>query len=94
MALDMVAVTGDGSTLYTGDMQASTVSRLDVAAMRKTASFDVPTTPEAITVTRDGREVWVGSNDEQVVSVLDAMSGELALERGGRGAVARDDHHP
>ena len=73
----MVAVTGDGSTLYTGDMQASTVSRLDVASRTKTGSFDVPTTPEAITVTRDGSEVWVGSNAMERVSVLDTRSGEI-----------------
>jgi len=73
----MVAVTGDGSTFYTGDMQASTVSRLDVASMRKTASFSVPTTPEAITVTPDGAEVWVGSNAQERVSVVDTGSGEI-----------------
>jgi DNA-binding beta-propeller fold protein YncE len=74
----MVAVTGDGSTLYTGDMQAATVSRLDVGTLSKTASFAVPAQPEAITVTRDGAQVWVGSNAEERVSVVDTESGEVA----------------
>jgi DNA-binding beta-propeller fold protein YncE len=73
----MVAVTGDGSTLYTGDMAAATVSRLDVASRSKTGSFDVPDTPEAITVSRDGAEVWVGSNAEGRVSVVDTETGEV-----------------
>ena len=41
----MVAVTGDGATLYTGNMQAATVSELDVATARRTRTFAVPGTP-------------------------------------------------
>lgn len=73
----MVAVTGDARTLYTGDMGASTVSRLDVPSMRKTRSYSVPGQPEAITVSRDGSQVWVGSNAEGVVSVLDTEAGSV-----------------
>jgi len=78
----MVAVTGDGSTLYTGDIGANTVSRLDVAARARTASFAVPAQPEAITVSSDGSQVWVGSNAEGVVSVVRPASGtvETALD--------------
>jgi len=74
----MVAVTGDGRTLYTGDIGSGTVSRLDVASRRKTASFSVPAQPEAITVTREGTQVWVGSNAEGVVSVVDPATGGVA----------------
>lgn len=73
----MVAVTGDGRTLYTGDMGAGTVSRLDVASRSKTRSYRVPATPEAITVSRDGSQVWVGSNDEGYVSVVDTETGAV-----------------
>lgn len=78
----MVAVTGDGSTLYTGDIGAGTVSRLDVATRRKTGSFEVPAQPEAITVSSDGRQVWVGSNAEGKVSVVHPENGavETALD--------------
>lgn len=73
----MVAVTGDGSTLYTGDIGEGTVSRLDVSSASKTRSYSVPSQPEAITVTSNGAEVWVGSNAEGFVSVLDTESGEV-----------------
>jgi DNA-binding beta-propeller fold protein YncE len=73
----MLAVTGDGRTLYTGDIQAGTVSRLDVASMSRTRSYDVPPQPEAITVSRDGSEVWVGSNSEGRVSVVDTEAGAV-----------------
>lgn len=74
----MVAATGDGSTLYTGDMAAGTVSRLDVGSGERIESWPVPPTPEAITVSRDGREVWVGSNDRGLVSVLEPHTGEVS----------------
>ncbi len=73
----MVAVTGSGETLYTGDMGAGTVSRLDVASRAKTRSYPVPATPEAVTVSRDGSQVWVGSNAEGFVSVVDTETGEV-----------------
>lgn len=73
----MVAVTGDGSTLYTGDIGEGTVSRLDVASASKSRSYRVPAQPEAVTVSRDGSEVWVGSNAEGYVSVVDTETGEV-----------------
>lgn len=79
----MVAVTGDGSTLYTGDMGDGTVSRLDVATRHKTDVYGVPSEPEAITVRGDGSEVWVGSNAEGLVSILDPASGEVGSPLSG-----------
>lgn len=73
----MVAVTGDGSTLYTGDIGEGTVSRLDVASASKTRSYAVPSQPEAVTVSDDGAQVWVGSNAEGFVSVVDTETGEV-----------------
>ncbi|MDH3270769.1 MAG: YncE family protein [Gemmatimonadota bacterium] len=73
----MVAVTGDGSTLYTGDIGQGTVSRLDVSRRAKVRSYDVPAQPEAITVSRDGSQVWVGSNAEGFVSIVDTESGAV-----------------
>lgn len=73
----MVAVTGDGRTLFTGDMQQGTVSRLDVASMSKTGAYEVPAQPEAITVSRDGSQVWVGSNATGRVSVVNTETGTV-----------------
>jgi DNA-binding beta-propeller fold protein YncE len=73
----MVAVTGDGETLYTGDMRDGTVSRLEVEAGGRTRSYEVPPTPEAVTVSADGSTVWVGSNEEGTVSTLDTSTGRV-----------------
>lgn len=81
----MVAVTGDGSSLYTGDMGDGTVSRLDVASRRKVRSYGVPAQPEAITVNEAGTEVWVGSNAEGFVSIVDTESGEVDSALSGFG---------
>jgi DNA-binding beta-propeller fold protein YncE len=81
----MVAITGDGSTLYTGNISDGTVSRLDVASGTLARTYSVPPEPEAITVTRDGRQVWVGSNEQGVISLLDTETGEVETALDGFG---------
>lgn len=58
----MVGVVRDGKRAWTGDMGSNSVTELDLVTGRPLRSIDVPATPEAINVTPDGREVWVGSN--------------------------------
>jgi DNA-binding beta-propeller fold protein YncE len=58
----MVGVTADGGRGYTGNMQSNSVSELDLRTGQVLRQIDVPTTPEAINVTADGAEIWVGSN--------------------------------
>ncbi len=71
----MVGVTADGSLAYTGDMQSATVTEIDLRKMSYVRSWSVPTTPEAINVTPDGKEVWVGSNATGKVTVLEPSTG-------------------
>ena len=79
----MVAVVGNGSLMYTGNMQSSTVSELDVRTGRFVRTFDVPAQPEAINVTPDGAEVWVGSNATGRVSVVDPKTGAVTTAAEG-----------
>lgn len=73
----MIGVTADGGTGYTGNMGDHTVSRLDLRAGTFVRDYPVPNVPEAINVTPDGREVWVGSNATGLVSVLDPETGAV-----------------
>jgi len=73
----MLAMVGDGSRIYTSNIQGNSVTELDVAARRPLRVLDVPPQPEAITVTPAGDEVWVGSNALGTVSVLDAATGTI-----------------
>jgi ribonuclease J len=76
----MVAVTGDGATLYTGDMQASTVSQLDVASLTKTAR-------DGAQWFSDGEKAWT---DESLVMDEVFVDGRLVGEIGE--IVMRDRH--
>ncbi len=73
----MLGVTRDGATIYTSNISDGTVSALDVANRSHAATFTVPAQPEAIGVSPEGQEVWVGSNGEGAVSVIHVASGEV-----------------
>ena len=81
----MVGVTADGAKGYTGNMGSSTVSELDLRAGTFVRSWPVPTTPEAINVTPDGSEVWVGSNETGRVSVVNPATGAVTTAAEGFG---------
>ena len=81
----MVGVTQAGVLGYTGNMQSNTVSEVDLRTGQFKRSWNVPTTPEAINVTPDGREVWVGSNATGRVSVIDVASGAVTTAAEGFG---------
>jgi len=78
----MLAMPGSADLIYTSDIRDATVTEIEVARGASVRKFKVPVTPEAVGVTPDGSEVWVGSNDLGIVSVVDTRSGEVtqALE--------------
>lgn len=80
----MVGVTADGTKGYTGDIGSNTVSELNLVTGTYVRSWDVPTQPEAINVTPDGSEVWVGSNAGKV-SVVKPATGAIATAAEGFG---------
>jgi DNA-binding beta-propeller fold protein YncE len=81
----MVGVVADGSRGYTGDIGSNTVSELDLNAGTPLRKFPVPPQPEAINVTPDGREVWVGSNATGVVSAVNLTTGMVTTAAEGFG---------
>lgn len=73
----MLALVASGERVYTGNISDDNVSELSLAERAHTRTFEAPTQPEAIGVTPDGSEVWVGSNDQGTVSVIDVGTGTL-----------------
>ncbi len=73
----MLAIPAIPSLIYTSDIGDGTVTELDITSGGVARKFNVPVTPEAIGVTPDGTEVWVGSNDLGLVSVIDTGSGAV-----------------
>lgn len=71
----MLAMVASGERIYTSNIGDGTVSELAVAAATHASTIAVPPQPEAIGVTPDGSEVWVGSNSEGTVNVIDTESG-------------------
>lgn len=81
----MVGVTADARHAYTGNIGSNTVSQLDLVRGAFVRTWDVPAAPEAINVTPDGGEVWVGSNSTGKVSMLRPATGEIVTAAEGFG---------
>ncbi len=71
----MVALAADGSVAFTSNGEGDSVSVIDVPEGQLLSTLDVPDRPEAITSNDSGSEIWVGSNDEGVVTVFAAADG-------------------
>jgi len=73
----MVAVEATGRRGWTANVADHSVSELDLVGRRFVRSVGVPARPEGITVTPDGAEVWVGSNETGAVTVISTATGEV-----------------
>ena len=76
----MVTLSADGAVAFTSNGGPDSVSVIDVVEGHFIKAIDVPDRPEAITSNKAGTEIWVGSNDEQVVSVISARDGALLAQ--------------
>lgn len=81
----MVGVTASGTRGWTGDIGSNTVSELDLERGVSLRTIAVPAQPEAINVTPDGQEVWVGSNATGKVSVVNTATGTVTTAAEGFG---------
>jgi DNA-binding beta-propeller fold protein YncE len=79
----MVALPADGAVAYTANTAGNSVSVIDMASAATVRTLAVPTRPEAIGINRAGTEVWVGSNDEGVVSIIDPADGSVERQLTG-----------
>lgn len=67
----MVAVTADGTTAYTSNIPAGTVTILDLAGGRKLRDIAVGGRPEGIALSRDELVLWVGDLEGSRVQAFD-----------------------
>ena len=73
----MVALPESSERVYTTNMDSNTVSELDIQSGALLRRITTPNIPEAITVNKDGTELWVGSNDDGLVTVFDLANGGI-----------------
>lgn len=76
----MVALAENGELAFTSNLESNNVSVINLRRGRMQTAFRVPGRPEAITVNKSATEIWVGSNDEGVVSVLNSATGKVVSQ--------------
>lgn len=79
----MVAIAENGETAFTVNGGSDSVSVVDMNNASLARDYPVPDRPEAIQTNKAGTEIWVGSNDNEVVTVLDAATGEQLAQWDG-----------
>jgi DNA-binding beta-propeller fold protein YncE len=74
-ASHMLAMTADARRVFTTNVADGTVSELDLTGRKFVRELTVAPAVEGIAVTPRGEQVWVGSNQQKTVTLLDARSG-------------------
>ena len=67
----MIAVSPDGRTAWTTDLQDKTVTRIDLATGRAPLSVTVGEEPEGIALSPDGNTLWVSARGSDKAFALD-----------------------
>lgn len=79
----MVALAENGELAFTSNLASNNVSVVNLNRGRMQAAFRVAGRPEAIAVNKSATEIWVGSNDEGLVSVLNSANGKVEAQWSG-----------
>jgi YVTN family beta-propeller protein len=76
-ATHMLVPSPDGRRLYTANIFSNTVSIVEIST-GKTTVVKVGPKPEGLDISPDGKELWVGHNDDGGVSIIDTDSGTVS----------------
>ena len=99
----MVAVRRDGKRAWTANIADGNITEFDLDARRTVRTLPAASNDEGIATTPGGILVWVGSNTEKTVTIIDTQRGEtigklsdfgmpyrIGISRTGRVAVVND----
>ncbi|MGY1499442.1 beta-N-acetylglucosaminidase domain-containing protein [Streptomyces sp. QTS52] len=70
-----VVVSADGRTAYAANQGSDTVSVIDIAAAKVTATVAVGDVPAGLALTPDGRTLWVADYSDDAVQPIDLATG-------------------
>jgi len=76
----MLALTPDGRQLFTANILSDNATALDLGGPPRPASIKhipVGPQPEAIDISPDGREAWVGHNQDGAISIIDTATHQV-----------------
>ena len=96
-ASHMLAMSAAGDELFTTNIVDGSISRLDVAKREAKRVIPVAKFVEGIATSPDGKRVWVGSNGDSIVVIVDTDAGRAVDTLRGFGmpyrlAVSPDGH--
>ena len=74
----MLAVSPDWQRAYVANILSGSVTVIDLERMVKLGDIATGGNPEAIAITRDGKELWLGDHSGPRVRVIDLATGKLA----------------
>lgn len=94
----MVALPSSSKHVYTTNMGSNSVSEMDIQSGKLLRKLATQKVPEAITVNRNGTELWVGSNEDGLVTLYDLTNGEQIDQWTGfsfpyRILLTKDEHY-
>lgn len=93
-ATHMVALSPSGRYAYTANIASGNMSVLDLVSRTKVADVPIGAGAEGISVSPNGREIWVGANNDRKVVRIDAHSLEAVGEFATEGIPIRVEHSP
>lgn len=75
----MLVITPDGRRAYTANIVSDTVTSIDftLPVPQQVSQIQVGKQPEAIDVSPDGRELWVGQNGDGHISIIDTATNKI-----------------
>jgi YVTN family beta-propeller protein len=85
----MVAVRRDGKRAWTANIGDGNVTEYDLAARRTVRQLTAAPNDEGIATTPGGILLWVGSNSEKTITIIDTEKGQTIGTIGGFGAPYR-----
>jgi YVTN family beta-propeller protein len=79
-ATHMLVISKDGKRLYTANIASDTVTAIALdgpAGPAQITQIGVGKQPEAIAISPDGRELWVGQNGDGRISIIDTATNKI-----------------
>lgn len=90
----MVALSPDGTRAFVANIGSGSFSAIDLTRNSKIRDVPVGRGAEAITVTPDGREIWVGANEDKKIVIFDARTLKRLAEIATAGVPIRTEVSP
>lgn len=71
---------GDGKSVFVSNRVANTISRIDLATLKVSATYAVPGGPDCMDVSADGKTLYVTSRWAKKLSVIDLVSQKVVRQ--------------